>query len=209
VKIKRIEFIGEYKIIRGIEDATPDPVATENEAFHHVTVAEYRAMSEAELEELFNQHIIYAAPGPDGVLILDDIAEDILSKLAALKEHEKLQDNLEILPDWRGVEFWHKANGIWSKQKINQIGVMPPNGFILSEDITEDYRREIAAQEEMDRLTNLTAEQRLTEKESALKALKAEALRQKEMAEIADEPFDAKAWYQTEAAKINAKYTEF
>jgi hypothetical protein len=28
------------------------------------------------------------------------------------------------------------------------------------------------------------------------------------MAEIADEQFDAKAWYQAEAAKINAKYTD-
>jgi hypothetical protein len=209
LKLKRFEFIGEYKIILRIEDPTPNPVATETEAFHHVTVAEYRAMSEAELEKLFNQHIIYADPGPDGELIQDDMAKEILLTLAALEKHEKLQDNLEILSDWRGVEFWHKANGIWSKQRINQIGIAPPNGFVLPENITEDYRREIAAQEEMDRLTNLTAEQRAKEKEGALKTLKAEALRQKEMAEIADEPFDAKAWYQTEAAKINEKYAEF
>jgi hypothetical protein len=166
-------------------------------------------MSEAELKELFNQHIIWADPGPDGELIQDDLAEDILSKLTALNEHEKLQDNLEILSDWRGVEFWLKTNGVWLKQKIDQIGEMLPYGFIFPDDLTEDHRREIAAQEEIDRLTNLTAEQRLKEKEGALKALKAEALRQKEMAEIADEQFDAKAWYQTEAAKINAKYTEF
>jgi hypothetical protein len=209
MKTKRTESIGEYKIIRGIDNPTPNPVATEEEAFHHVTVAEYRAMSEAELKELFNQHIIYADPGPDGILIQDDIAEDILSKLAALTEHEKLQDNLEILPDWRGVEFWHKANEIWHKQKIDQIGVMPPNGFILPDALTEENRREITAQEEMNRLTNLTPEQRVKEKDDALKALKAEALRQKEMAEIADEQFDAKAWYQAEAAKISAKYTDF
>jgi hypothetical protein len=29
------------------------------------------------------------------------------------------------------------------------------------------------------------------------------------MVEIADKQFDAKAWYQTEAAKINAKYPDF
>jgi hypothetical protein len=209
MKTKRTVLIGEYKIILGVDDPTPNPVATEYEAFHHVTVAEYRAMSEAELKELFNQHIVYADPGPDGALIQDDIAEDILSKLAALNEHEKLQDSLEILSDWRGVEFWHKENGVWHKQKIDQIGVMPPNGFVLPDNLTEDYRREIAAQEEINRLTNLTAEQRAKEKESALKTLQAEALRQKEMAEIADEQFDAKAWYQMEAAKINAKYTDF
>ena len=61
MKIKRTEFVGEYQIIRGIEDSTPNPVATEDEAFHHVTVAEYRAMSEVELEKLFNQHIIDAS----------------------------------------------------------------------------------------------------------------------------------------------------
>jgi ClpP class serine protease len=209
MKTKRTELIGGYKIIQGIDDPTPNPVATEDEAYHHVTVAEYRAMSEAELKELFNQHIVYADPGLDGTLIQDSIAEDILSRLATLKEHEKLQDNLKILPDWRDVEFWHKANGVWRKQKINQLGDVPPNGFILPDALTEDHRREIAVQEEIDRLTGLTAEQRAQEKDGALKALKAEALRQKEMAEIADEQFDAKAWYQTEAAKINAKYTDF
>jgi hypothetical protein len=55
----------------------------------------------------------------------------------------------------------------------------------------------------MDRLTNLTAEQRAQEKEDALRALKAEVPRRKEMA---DEQFDVKTWYQTEAAKINTKY---
>jgi ClpP class serine protease len=209
MKVKRTESIGEYKIIRDVEDPTPNPVATEDEAFHHVTVAEYRAMTEAELKELFNQYIIYADPGTDGELVQENVAEDILLKLTALNEHEKLQDNLEILPDWRGVEFWHKTNGVWSKQKIDQIGVLPPNGFILPDNLTEDYRREIAAQEEMNRLTNLTADQRAKEKETALKSLQAEALRRKEMAEIADEQFDAKAWYQTEAAKINEKYANF
>jgi hypothetical protein len=206
MKIKRTELIEEYKIIRDIEDPTPNPVATEDEAFHHVTVAEYKAMSEAELKELFNQFVVYAEPGPGGELIQDNVAKDILLKLAALEKHEKLQDNLEILPDWRGVEFWYKANGVWHKQKINQIGVMPPEGFILPDNLTEDHRLEIAAQEEMNRLTNLTAEQREKEKEGALKSLQAEALRRKEMAEIADEQFDAKTWYQAEAAKINAKY---
>jgi hypothetical protein len=209
MKTKRTESIGKYTIIRGSDDPTPNPVATEDEAFHHVTVAEYRAMSETELKELFNQHIVYADPGPGGTLIQDDIAEDILLKLTALNEHKKLQDNLEILPDWRGVEFWHKVNGAWNKQKIDQIGVMPPDGFILPDNLTEDHRREIAAQEEINRLTGLTAEQRAQEKDGALKALQAEALRQKEMAEISDEQFDAKAWYQTEAAKIKAKYTDF
>jgi hypothetical protein len=209
MKIKRTETIGKYKIIRGIEDPSPNPVATEDEAFHHVTVAEYRAMSEAELERLFNQHTVYADPGSGGELIQDDIAADILSKLADLKKYEKLKDNLKILSDWRGVEFWYKTNGVWFKEKIDQIGVMPPDGFILPDALTEDHRREIAVQEEMNRLTSLTAEQRVKEKEGALKTLQAEALRRKEMAEIADEQFDAKAWYQTEAAKINAKYAEF
>jgi hypothetical protein len=209
VKIKRTESIGEYKIIQGISDPAPNPVATETEAFHHITVAEYRAMSEAELKELFSQHIVYADPGPDGELVQDDVAEDILSKLEALKQNEKLLDNLEILPDWRGVEYWHKTGEVWSKQKITQIGVIPPDGFILPDKLTTEHRREIAAQEEMDRLTKLTAEERAKEKENALNALKAEALRQKEMAEIADEPFDAKAWYQAEAAKVNAKYERF
>jgi hypothetical protein len=208
MKIKRTESIGEYKIIRDIEDPTPNPVATEDEAFHHVTVAEYKAMSEAELKELFNQYVVYAEPGPDGELIQDNIAESILLKLAALKKHEKLRDNLAVLPDWRSVEFWHKANGVWYKQKINQIGVMPPDGFILPDELTPEQRAEIAVQEEINRLTNLTAEQRVKEKETVLKSLQAEALRRKEMAEIADEQFDAKAWYQTEAAKINAKYAE-
>jgi hypothetical protein len=158
IKTKRTKSIGKYKIIRGIDDPTPNPVATEDEAFHHVTVAEYRAMSEEELKEPFNRHIVYADPRPEGVLIQNDVAENILSEITALNEHEKLQDNMEILPDWRGVEFWHKVDGVWYKQKIDKIGIMPPDGFILPDALTEDYHREIAAQEEMNRLTNLTAE---------------------------------------------------
>jgi hypothetical protein len=131
MKTKRTVLIGEYKIIQGVDDPTPNPVATEDEAFHHVTVAEYRAMSEAELKELFNQHIVYADPGPDGALIQDGVAEDILSKLAALNEHEKLQDSLEILPDWRGVEFWHKENGVWHKQKLTKSVLYRPMGLFF------------------------------------------------------------------------------
>jgi hypothetical protein len=209
MKIKRTESIGEYKIIRGIDDPVPNPVATEEEAFRHVTVAEYRAMSEEAIKELFNQHIVYANPGPGGAFVQDTEAEAILLKLADLDEHEKLQDNLEILPDWRGVEFWHKADEVWDKHKIDQIGIMPPDGFVLPDALSEEHRREIAIQEETGRIANLTAEQREKEKENALNALKAEALRQKEMAAIAEEQFDAKAWYQAEAAKISAKYTGF
>jgi hypothetical protein len=96
MKIKRTESIWEYKIIRGIEAPSPNPVATETEAFHHITVAEYRSMSEVELKELFSHYIIYADPGTDGVFVQDDEAEEILSKLASLNKNEKLLDSLEL-----------------------------------------------------------------------------------------------------------------
>jgi hypothetical protein len=206
MKVVRTEMNGGYQIIRGIENPAPDPAATENEAFRHVTVAEYKTMSQEKIQELFNQHIMYSNLGPNARFVEDDEAGIILSKLTSLNEHEKLQANLEILPDWQGTEFWLKVNGIWGKQKIDCIGVMPPDGFILPDNLTEEYHREIAAQEEVNRLINLTAEQREEEKESALTALKVEALRQRDMAELVEEQFDAKAWYQAEAAKINAKY---
>jgi hypothetical protein len=161
---------------------------------------------EKKRETLFLENPAYFSPGPGAVQVSDDEAADFETKLAALKEHEMLTLEGEILPDYRGVEYWKKQGSAWVKTKIEEAGVPLPQGSVLPDNLTEAQHTEIDAQKEAARIAAMTPEQKAAEIQTALDALADEAARLEKRAQIQGGEFDAASWYAERKAPVEAKY---
>jgi hypothetical protein len=181
------------QIIRGFSDPAVDPVETDKK------VAQIRhSFPNAPLEKLYADNAVYSDPGFD----TRALEEAFLS----LGENETLTADGEVIPDFRGVEYWEKTSGRWEKLKIELADVPLPAGAVLPDDLTPEQRQEIGAQQEADRIATLTPEQRDAELEARLDALADEASQLEKRAQIQGKPFDAAAWYQEKSPEITAKY---
>jgi hypothetical protein len=165
-------------------------------------VADYEKKREA----LFMANPVYFSPGPGAVQVDDETAAPLEEQFAMSGEHAKLTLQGPVIPDFRGVEYWRKQGGTWTKTKIEDIGVSPPSGSVLPENLTETQRAEIAAQEETSRIAAFTPQQKAAEKQVALDALADEAARLETRARIQGKDFDAAAWYAEHKTPIEAKY---
>jgi hypothetical protein len=132
--------------------------------------------------------------------------KDKEKKPPCVEKYQRVTTDGEIVPDYRGVEYWRKSSGKWVKEKIEKVGITLPSGAKLTDALTPEIQAEISAQQEADRLAALTPEQKASEIEGRVNALKREAVLKKQDAEIADETFDAKAWFQAEKASVQQKY---
>jgi hypothetical protein len=160
---------------------------------------------EAEFTRLYEENPVYFLCGP-GQCCCENY-ETLKAKFDALKEHERLTDEGEIIPDWRGTEHWYRAaKGKWVNGKIEFIGEELPDKFILPENLTEEQRKEIAAQEEAERIAAMSKDDRAKAKQAALDALADEADRLDRRNKIQRKAFDPVAWYEEKAAEIEAKY---
>jgi len=129
--------------------------------------------------------------------------EGILDNLGS---HEKLQLSGDTITDLRNTEYWIEQAGVWGKHKIECLGETLPQNAVLPDELSQTQQQEIAEQNEVTRLANLTPDQRIEEKETALAVAKREVRYLKEEAEIAGEPFDAAKEFQLRKAKIKEKY---
>jgi hypothetical protein len=121
-------------------------------------------------------------------------------------KNRQLTDSLEYIPDFTGIEYLIKENGEWDKRIVEDAGIPLPEGSVLPDAMTPGQRDELQAQNERNRIASLSAKEKADEKVKSLASAKTEARVKKEEAEIADEAFDAKAWYQNRKAEIELKY---
>jgi hypothetical protein len=220
MKTKYTERVEDYELIIMITDAVFNPEETRKNFESLVT----EEMTDDDVEILYrdNPDKIAYSPPTNGVLISDEEAVPLELKIEELRKkkdekdehgktnpragHERIANDGQTIPDWRGVSYWIKQDETWVHAAIEHIGVALPSGAVLQEELTPDQNNEIREQQEAARLAALTPDQKAAEKENALNTAKTTARIKKEEAEVADEEFNAKAWFQQRKAEIEAKY---
>jgi len=183
MKVKYKEVIGDHTIVRFLTDAVIDTEASKR-----------------------RKKTVYALVGPEADLIGADEAVLIQQALDGRGENQQLLDTGEYIPDCRGVEYNIKCSGRWKKEKVEKLGVPLPEGAFLQEDLSEEQRAEMSAQQEADRIAALTPDQKAEEKSRRLRALAREANNEAQDAELLGEVFDKLAWFQPKQAKIEILY---
>jgi hypothetical protein len=156
--------------------------------------------------KLYEDNAVYCMPAANQEIIEDAVADEINEKLTSLNNNERLLEDGTVIKDFVGVSYYIKENGKWDKKVIDEVGVTVPEGALMEEDLTSEMREEILYQAELERIAALSAEEKEKEKESAIALVKSEARLKKEEADIADEVFDAKAWFGARKDEIEAKY---
>jgi hypothetical protein len=182
--------------------------ARANIAVEEQNLAPLLAAIEAARSRLFEEAAVYFPPGPGEKHLAQAEEADLAAKWAALQEHEALTIEGEIIPDWRGTEYWEKneTSGRWTKIAITAIGEGLPEWAMLPKSLNDLARAEIAAQDEADRLAALDPEAKEAEKQARLDDAADEADRLSRRAAIQTKDFDAAAWYEEKSAEIEAKY---
>jgi len=170
MKILYKEKIGEYTIVRFIADAAIDSAKTIAKIKALVTPE----MTEADIECLYMENLVYAITGKEAELIDDGRAKQLLAKLNAMGENKKLLTNGEYIDDYRDIEYWIKSAEKWAKEKIEEIGVSFPSDAVLQENLTSDQQQEISAQQEEERFASLTPKQKAEEQKAKIQARFAE-----------------------------------
>jgi hypothetical protein len=204
MKVVRIQKIDEVDIyLPPLQDPTVDPQATKIKT---AALTDAAPGSEA-WRKVFMQNPVYSNPGPGYCLIDEETAAKLQEKFNFLKENEALAVSGEIIADFRGVEYWEKDEAGWGKHRIDRMGTRIPQGAILPDSLTSEQRAEIAAQHDAERIAALPPDKLREEEQAAIQAAKSEARIKKEEADIAEEPFDAKAWFRNRKAEIESKYS--
>jgi hypothetical protein len=209
--IERLEAIGDYSVIRGFDVLSPDPEATK--AAVEDQIAKNPALASVDRETLFETYAVYPDNmGADQKIMSEDEYVVHKAKFEALKKHECLTEALEIIPDFRNVEYWQKQNGRWGKTTIALLEETIPSGAFISDTLTASQRAEIAAQEKADRIAALSPEAKESEKQAQIKAVIHEAIIKKQEAELEAEvndtplTFDSVSWARERKSEIEAIY---
>jgi hypothetical protein len=156
--------------------------------------------------ELYEKNPVYCNPAANQTVIEDAVAEQINEKIRTLKNNECLLEDGAVIPNCLGISYYLKENGKWHKRIVGEIGVTVPEGGFREEELTSEMREEISGQADRERIAGLNAEEKAKEKADALASAKSKARVKKEEADVADEAFDARAWFQTRKAEIEAMY---
>jgi len=194
--------IDEYIIIMFVTNATIDSEATKKRIAPEIT----QEMSEEDIENLYMENLVYADVGSEADLVEDTYGDEIQKKLDAAKKNQLLLYSGKYICNYKGVKYWIKVLSKWKEEEINTIGVKLPTGAILQEDLSEEQRKEIASQRELDRIAGLTPEKKAEEKTIRLHSLAREAINKAEEAELLGEEFDKLAWLNPKKAEIEALY---
>lgn len=158
-------------------------------------------------DKLFEENAVYFTPQAGEDMIADADFERLSSAFAGLRKNERLALSGEIVPDFRGLGYWKKSRAGWAVSTIAALGETVPAGAILDEELSDAQRAEIVVQLEKERIAGLSSEERAQEFAEELAAVRREAALRKTEAELDDEAFDARAWYQAEREKLEKAYS--
>jgi hypothetical protein len=209
--IELLEKVDDYSLIRGFDVCPVDPEATK--AAVEEQIRKNPALAQGDLATLFETYAVqFVNTGPGRKALSEDEYAVHKAKFEALKEHECLTESLEIIPDFRNVEYWQKQDGRWGKTKIVCLGETVPSGAVVPDALTAPQQAEIAAQEKADRIAALSPEEKAAEKQAQIKAVIHEAVIKKQEAELEAEvnnaplEFDPVSWVRERKSEIEAIY---
>jgi hypothetical protein len=161
---------------------------------------------EAARTRLYMENKQYFPCGPGQCCCEEGKYEALKAKFDNLKEHERLTADGDVIPDFAGVEYWLKNNGIWVKEKIEFVGEPLPAKAVLSDKLTPEMQAEISEQQSAESIAAMSPEDREKAKQSALDALADEADRLERRAKIQRRSFDSQKYYDKQAEEIEKKY---
>jgi hypothetical protein len=203
--VEALQEIDGYTIIRGFSPCPIDPEATKAAVAEQID--RNPSLATGDLEVLFEAFAVYSDKfGPGRRCLTEEEYSQHKALFDELGEHELLTAYLQKIPCFKDVEYWLKTEGRWAKSKIEHIGQTVPQEAVLDGALTQGQRKEIAAQQEADRIAALEPEAKEAEKQSRLDAAADEADKLSRRAAIQGATFNAAAWYADKEAEIEAKY---
>ena len=164
----------------------------------------------AKRKDLYQKNAVYFIP-PGYEEISDKVFFENLQRLfSELKGNQFLTIHGDTITDHRGEHYWLKDEVCgWAEITVKGLSEEIPTGSIRSDKLSKENIAEIHSQKELERISNLSEEQRKTEKEAKLsRALSISTVKRSEY-EIygADNPLElAQKWYQDEVSKIETLY---
>ena len=141
----------------------------------------------------------------------DTTAKTVKAKLKSKNKKQFLTVDGEIIDDLRGKTFFGKISGAWEKIEVKLLSDTVDTGiYFLQEDLTEFEVLEMNAQFEIDRITALNPEDKLTEKNSMLESALNQSATMKNKLEITGDAkalIKAQEFYNSEKVLIEEKYS--
>jgi len=156
----------DINIILGVSKVDIDPVETDK------AVKEFlknNPKTKKSRKELYAELAVPCKYGNEYKIVTDSEGDEVQKKLNKLTEHERLNKEIEIIPYWKGTEYWtHKEK--WEKKTVGKSGEELPSDAIFDNNLTQEQRKEIFDQQEEERFEALTPEQKIKEKKAKIEA---------------------------------------
>jgi hypothetical protein len=139
--------------------------------------------------------------------------DELIQKWMSKSDNEQVTISGEVLEDFRGKQYFYKADGIWIESEvISQLGVTKNTVVVekYQDQAVEKYELTPEQLEEI-RVQNLSAEEKTAEKENAIDDAATQAATMRSKLEIqgataTKAKTDAQAWYSEQLTLIEAKY---
>ncbi|RPI78153.1 MAG: hypothetical protein EHM45_06495 [Desulfobacteraceae bacterium] len=160
--------------------------------------------------EMVTEYAVYFTPKEGEYIVEDAEAADAeLKMIAATQAGRVLKKDLSEIVDNRGKVYYKKTSGEWFRFEMRKLGDTAPSGAVLDADLTDAQRLEIMEHDTKLRIAALKPAERLAERDVIIDGLahRADAMRGKlDIQGDKDALAKARAWYDTEKGKVEAKY---
>lgn len=204
--------VGNEKIVVGFSECLIDLQATKRAAEAagdtiHPVLPGTPASAKAKRLAIIQKHAVYFQPSPREKVVSNETWTELKEKHKARKEREVVTLEGRVLADHRGrIDHRRNKAGKLEQFTIEELGVVP-----AKETLTESEAREYAEQLDAERIAGMKKADKDAEKAAIVDGLVTQAALMRSKAEIKGETAqkaltDATAWYQAEAAKVEAKY---
>lgn len=165
----------------------------------------------AKIKKITTENAIYFPLNKENEEIISDTeASQIKEKLKDLKKGQFLLTDGTIIEDLRNKTYYGLIDGKWDKKEVKALNEVVDIGiYILSADLTDEERKEIAVQEEADRIAGMSAEDKADELAMVKENLISQAVNMRSKLEIqgdADALVKSQDWLKAENNKAEEKY---
>lgn len=161
----------------------------------------------ARTDEILNQSTIYFETTAKEIRLNENQYINLITKMKSKKGAELLTADGEIITDKRGVIFWQKKGNTWTEKTINKLGEdIPEDGKV---ELNAIEQKEINDQQNKNRISKLTTEQKAAEKNRHMDILLNQAAIMKAKLELQDDSdalAKAKQWLKDKEDEVKAMY---
>ena len=156
---------------------------------------------------LIQKHAVYFHPSPREKIVSNETWAELKEKHEKKKEREVVALDGRVLADYRGkTDYRRNKAGKLEQFTIEDLGIIP-----AKPELSEAEAREYAEQLDAERIAGMKKADKDAEKAAVIDNIATQAALMRSKAEIKGETAqkaltDATAWYQAEAAKVEARY---